>query len=118
MYPGESQTEKLGLEVVPQFTGEGFVFLKPATGTPLALQDISMLPPGAGAQPGGCCLGFAFDDLDAVYRSWRASGGGVVSGIGDMGAGRVFYARDPEGNALAIAQLHPGVRAFRQQLGV
>src|SRR5262249_61026329 len=101
-------TEKLGLEVVPQLTGGGFVFLKPARGTPLALQDAAMLPPGTGAQPGANSLGFDVDDLEATYHDWRAAGIEVVSEIGDMGAGRVFYARDPEGNSLAITQLSAG----------
>ena len=111
-------TEKLGLEVVPQLTGGGFVFLKPARGTPLALQEAAMLPPGAGTQPGASSLGFDVDDLEATYNDWKAAGVEVVSEIGDMGAGRVFYARDPEGNSIAITQLYDGVRAFRQQLGV
>jgi len=110
--------EKLGLEVIPQLTGGGFVFLKPASGTPLALQDSAMLPPGAGAQPGASTLGFDVDDLDATYQDWKAAGVDVVSEIGDMGAGRLFYARDPEGNSLAVTQLYDAVRAVRRQLGV
>jgi hypothetical protein len=30
----------------------------------------------------------------------------------------MFLARDPEGNLLSITQLHEGVRAMREQLGL
>jgi len=111
-------TEMLGLEPVPQLSSESFAFLKPASGSPIAVQDTSLLPPGVSAQPGGFRLDFEVDDLDATWSDWKAKGVEGLSEISDMGAGRVFYARDPEGNAIGVAQLYEPVRAMRKQLGL
>ena len=70
------------------------------------------------AQPGATQLGFDVADVEAAYAEWRAKGIEVVSEITDMGAGRMFVARDPDGNTLSVSQLYDGVRAYRAQLGM
>ncbi len=110
--------ERLGMEVVPRFSSDTFIFLKSAGGTPIALQPITDLPPGAHAVPGGVPLSFDVADVEATYADWKAAGVAVLSEVADNGAGRVFYALDPEGNLLGVAQLHEPVRAHRQALGI
>lgn len=110
--------EMLGLERVAQFSSDTFIFLKPEQGTPLALQAVSDMPAGMNAQPGATQLSFDVADVEAAYAEWRTKGIEVVSEITDMGAGRMFLARDPDGNTLSVSQLYDGVRAYRAQLGV
>lgn len=110
--------EMLGLEPIPQLSSESFAFLKPASGSPIAIQDTSMLPQGIAAEPGGFRLDFEVDDLDATWNDWKAKGVAGLTEISDMGAGRVFFARDPEGNAIGVAQLYEPVRAMRKQMGM
>ena len=42
-------TEFLGMKLIPELSSPTFVFLQPTEGTAIALQDLSMLPPGAPA---------------------------------------------------------------------
>jgi predicted enzyme related to lactoylglutathione lyase len=109
---------ELGLEVVPQFTSDTFIFLRSGGGTPIALQDAATLPAGRALEAGGVELGFDVDDVEATWRDWKAKGLDVLSEITDNGAGRLFRARDPEGHYLTMSQLHEPVRAYRQSLGV
>ena len=110
--------ERLGLEEVPQFSSDTFAFLKSAHGTPIALQTLDQLPPGANAQPGGAQLAFDVADLDATLRDWQAAGVPILTEIADMGAGRTFYALDPEGNLLGVSRLYELVREYRRSLGL
>jgi predicted enzyme related to lactoylglutathione lyase len=114
----EFYTDLLGMEVVPQFTGPDFAFLRSAGGTPIALRAASSLPPGTPAAPGATKLSFDVDDLDATYADWKAKGVEIGGEIADVGAGRVFLARDPEGHTIGVSQLYDGVREYRRQLGL
>ena len=107
-------TEFLGLKLLPAFSGPGFVFLQPTEGTPIALQDTASLPPGVPAQPGGFELNFEVEDLDLAFQEWKAKGVEVLSEVADMGAGRFFRAKDPEGHVLSVYQMYPQVKAMRQ----
>ena len=111
-------TDVLGLEVVPEFSGPRFTFLRLDSGTPIALQDVVDLPHGLPAIPGGCELGLMVADVDATYRAWRERGVEMLSEIADNGAGRFFRARDPEGHILSVMQPHPALRAMRQRRGI
>ncbi len=107
-------TEFLGMKLQPEFSSPTFVFLQPTEGTPIALQDLASLPPGVPAQPGGFELNFEVEDLDAAYQQWKAKGMEVLTEMMDMGAGRFFRAKDPEGHVLGVFQLYPQVKAMRQ----
>ncbi len=110
--------DTLGIPVVPELTGTGFVFLKPAWGTPIALVNDANFPGGAPSQQGGFQLGLEVEDLDAALAEWQAKGIEIVSGISDMGAGRTFLARGPEGQLISVYQLYDQVRDFRRGLGM
>ncbi len=111
-------TGKLGLEIIPQFTNDTFIFLRSGGGTPIALQDAAALPWARPSSEGGVEISFDVDDIEATWRDWKAKGVDVLTEITDNGAGHMFLARDPEGHYLTIAQLHDPVRAYRQSLGV
>ncbi|HEX8035342.1 MAG TPA: VOC family protein [Ktedonobacterales bacterium] len=111
-------TGELGLEVVPQFSSDTFIFLRSDGGTPIALQDATAVPEGRAAEAGSVEIGFDVDDVEAIWRDWKAKGLDVLTEITDNGAGRLFLARDPEGHYLTISQLHDPVRAYRQTLGI
>jgi predicted enzyme related to lactoylglutathione lyase len=111
-------TETVGLEVVPEFTGGDFVYLRLADGSPVVLRDVKALPPEVAAQPGGSILGLEVEDVEATWRDWKTRGVAVLSDVMDMGAGRTFLARDPDGHALYITQLYDGVKALRRQYGI
>src|SRR5438067_2387059 len=104
----------LGMKVIPALSGPSFVFLQPIEGTPIALQDVTALPPGVPAQAGGFELNFEVEDLDATYQEWKAKGVEVLTEATDMGAGRFFRAKDTEGHVLSLYQLYPQVKAMRQ----
>jgi catechol 2,3-dioxygenase len=110
--------DTLGLQVVAEFSGPDFVFLRPAGGTPIALRDAGALPLASHAEPGGFDIGLEVDNVDATLGDWRAKGIDIVKDVQDMGAGRVFLARDPEGHLLSVYQLYDQVRTQRQQYGV
>lgn len=107
-------TEFLGMKLIPEFSSPSFVFLQPREGTPIALQDVAALPPGVPAQPGGFELNLEVEDVDAAWQEWKAKGVEVLTEVTDMGAGRFFRAKDPEGHVLSVFQLYPQVKAMRQ----
>lgn len=111
-------TGELELEVVPQFSSATFIFLRSGGGPPITLQDAAALPEGRAPTPGSVEIGFDVDDVEAIWRDWKAKGLDVLTEITDNGAGRLFLARDPEGHYLTISQLHDHVRAYRQSLGL
>ncbi len=107
-------TEFVGLKVVAAVSGPTFIFLQPTEGTPIALQDISTLPAGIAAQAGGFELNFEVEDVDAAWQDWKAKGAEVLTEITDMGAGRMFRAKDTEGHVLSVYQMYPQVKAMQQ----
>jgi catechol 2,3-dioxygenase-like lactoylglutathione lyase family enzyme len=106
-------TEFLGMRFIPEFSNSTFVFLQPKEGTSIALQDISALPPGAPAQAGGFEINLEVEDVDAAYQEWKAKRVEVLTEVADMGAGRWFRAKGPEGQVLSVYQLYPQVKAMR-----
>lgn len=111
-------TERLSLEVVPFLSNEtDFIFLKPATGTPIALRAAGGRPEGMPSSVGCIEIGFDVPDLQAVYNDFKGAGVAVVTEIADMGAGLYFVAKDPAGNYLSVTQLNEQVRTAREQMG-
>jgi predicted enzyme related to lactoylglutathione lyase len=106
-------TEFLGMQLIPALSGPNFVFLQPAEGTPIAVQDLSALPPGVPAQQGGFELNFEVEDVDKALQEWKARGIEVLTEVSDMGAGRWFRAKDPTGHVVSVYQLYPQVKAMR-----
>lgn len=111
-------TDIVGLEPVPRFSSDTFAFLKFAGGTPLAIQPIASVPPGISTEPGSTSLALSVDDVDAVRADWAARGVEILTEVEDMGAGRFFVARDPDGHVLQVSQLYESVKAGRQQMGL
>ena len=66
---------------------------------------------------GGIILGFAVEDADAVYREWQSKPVEILGEVGDMGAGRMFPARDPDGTYIQVYHLYPQVRDMQQRMG-
>ena len=110
-------TERVGLEVVPFLSNDNdFIFLKPASGTPVALRAASGRPAGMPSGVGCIEIGFDVPDIQAIFNDFKAAGVPVVTEIADMGAGLYFVAKDPAGNYLSITQLNEQVRASREQM--
>src|SRR6266498_4249478 len=83
-------TENLGLQVVPEFSGDDFKLLvsQNGQGTSLALQDANTDTYGVPLAHGGIIPGFAVEDADAVYKQWQSKPIELVGEVTDMGAGR------------------------------
>jgi catechol 2,3-dioxygenase-like lactoylglutathione lyase family enzyme len=110
-------TETLGLAIAPEFTGPEFIFL--ALGSAgIALRPLSAALEGAQAGSGSIELTILVDDVDATYADLTAKGVDIRTEIGDVGAGRAFFVRDPEGHMLAFAQLYEAVKAGRAKYGM
>jgi catechol 2,3-dioxygenase-like lactoylglutathione lyase family enzyme len=110
-------TETLGMAIAPEFTGPDFIFLA-LRGAALALRPISATLDGAQTGPGSVDISILVDDVDAAYADLTAKGVDIRTEIGDVGAGRAFFARDPEGHVIAFAQLYEQVLAGRAKYGV
>jgi len=112
-------TEYLGLEVVQEFSSDEFVMLRSRTGgTSLALQDATKETYGVPLAHGGIIPGFEVEDADATYQQWKAKSVEILGEVTDMGAGRVFTAKDPEGHYIQVFHLYPGVREMQKQMGM
>ena len=112
-------TENLGLEVVAEFSGDDFVLLRSGSGgTNIALQDATKQTYGVPLAHGGIIAGFEVEDADAVYQQWKAKSIEIMGEVFDMGAGRSFTARDPEGHYIQVFHLYPQVREMQKQMGM
>jgi predicted enzyme related to lactoylglutathione lyase len=112
-------TEYMGLEVVPEFSSDEFVMLRSRTGgSSLALQDATKETYGVPLTHGGIIPGFEVEDADAIYQQWKAKSVEILGEVTDMGAGRVFTAKDPEGHYIQVYHLYPGVREMQKQMGM
>lgn len=114
-------TELLGFEVIPEFSSptEDFLFLHAKTGGPnIALQDATKQNYGVPLEHGGVILGFAVQDADAVYQDWQSRSVEILSEVIDMGAGRMFAVKDPDGNYIQVYHLHPQVQELQKQRGL
>ena len=90
--------EKILVQAFSSPAGD-FIFLHSKTGsTNIALQDANKETYGVPVAHGGIILGFAVEDADAVYRDWQSKSVEILGEVGDMGAGRLFPAKDPDGN--------------------
>jgi predicted enzyme related to lactoylglutathione lyase len=112
-------TENLGLEVVPQFSSDEFVMLRSRTGGPsLALQDATKETYGVPLAHGGIIACFEVEDADAVYQQWKEKSVELVGEVIDIGAGRSFTAKDPEGHYIQVFHLYPQVLEMQKQMGM
>jgi predicted enzyme related to lactoylglutathione lyase len=114
-------TDLLGFEVVKEFSSpdDSFVFLRSSAGGPsIALQDASKETYGAPQDLGGVIAGFVVDDTDAAYREWKSKSVEVVGEVIDIGAGRMFTAKDPAGNYIQVYHLYPQVHDMQKQMGL
>jgi predicted enzyme related to lactoylglutathione lyase len=98
-------TEVIGLPVVAEQSGPTFVALMPSEGPMLALEDVSILPAGQAKPAGSVEIGFAVDDVDAVYHQWKQCGVAMVEDPEDKPFGRSFLAKDPDGHFLTVYRL-------------
>ena len=110
-------TEKLGMAIAPEFTGPDFIFLVLGSAG-LALRPASAALDAAQTGPGSMDISILVDDVDATHADLTAKGVDIRTEIGDIGAGRAFFARDPEGHVIAFAQLHEQVLAGRAKYGM
>ena len=114
-------TELLGYEVVQGLSSPDgdFLFLHAKTGAPnLALQDANKQSYGVPMEHGGIILGYAVEDADAVYQDWQSKSVETLGGVFDMGAGRMFTAKDPAGNYIQVYNLYPQVLEMQKQMGL
>src|SRR5436305_12500100 len=96
-------TGVLGLSEVPEFGGEQSALLQLASGIPLIIQDASRFPPGSIKPAGRVEIALQVDDVDAAGQDLKAKGV-AVSEMEDVGVGRFFRLRDPEGHLRNISQ--------------
>jgi catechol 2,3-dioxygenase-like lactoylglutathione lyase family enzyme len=116
----EFYTDLLGFEVAPEFSSPAgdFLFLRSKAGGPnLALQDANIQSFGIPLVHGGLIVGFIVEDADAVYRDWQGRNVEITSEVGDIGAGRLFNAKDPDGNYIQVYHLYPHVLEMQKQQG-
>lgn len=112
-------TEYLDLIPVPEFSSDEFVMLRSRRGgVSLALQDAAKETYGVPLAHGGIIPGFEVEDADAVYQEWKAKSVEIPGEVIDMGAGRMFTAKDPEGHYIQIFHLYPEVSKMQQQMGM
>lgn len=112
-------TDYLGLEAVPEFSSDEFVLLRSHDGgTNIALQATTGETYGVPLAHGGIIPGFVVDDADATYQQWKAKSVEIIGDVIDMGAGRSFTAKDPEGHYIQVYHLYPQVREMQKQMGM
>lgn len=112
-------TDYLGLEVIPEFSPDEFVLLRSRTGgTNIALQDASKETYGVPLAHGGIIPGFEVEDANAIYQQRKAKSVEILGEVIDMGAGRTFTAKDPEGHYIQVFHLYPQVREMQKQMGM
>lgn len=103
----------LGFEVMQDFSSPaGDFLLLHASGSDanIILQDSSTTTYGVPLAHGGILVGFTVEDADAVFQDWQAKSVDILGAVFDMGAGRMFLARDPDGNYIQVYHLHPHVQ--------
>ena len=93
--------ETLGFPIDEAQSEAHFVMLQTAGPAWLALEDVSNQPDKA-APAGSVEIGLIVDDVDRVWREWKAKGVNLLTQPADLPFGRAFDARDPEGHALSV----------------
>jgi catechol 2,3-dioxygenase-like lactoylglutathione lyase family enzyme len=101
-------TETLGLQSDPQMSSDTFLLVNLPPGIPISLQPASDAPAGLGAAPGGLILGLLVADVDATYQDLKGKGVDILTEVHDIGVGRSFQAKDPDGTMLEIYQYYAG----------
>ena len=113
-------TELLGFEAVPEFSSPAgdFLFLRSKTSGPdMALQDANVQTFGVPLAHGGLMIGFAVEDADVVYQDWQSRSVKILTEVGDIGAGRLFNAKDPDGNYIQVYHLYPHILEMQNRQG-
>jgi predicted enzyme related to lactoylglutathione lyase len=113
-------TELLGFEVIPAFSSPAgdYVFLHSKAGGPdIALQDANTNTFGVPLVHGGLIIAFVVEDADAVYRDWQSRSVEILGEVGDIGVGRLFNAKDPDGNYIQVYHLYPHILEMQKQQG-
>jgi predicted enzyme related to lactoylglutathione lyase len=82
------------------------------------LQDATKETYGVPLAHGGIIPGFEVEDADATYQQWKAKSIEILGEVTDMGAGRNFTAKDPEGHYIQVFHLYPQVRDMQKQMGM
>jgi len=116
----------LGFQVVEQFSspdGDFFWLRSEKRGTSIALQDAAKRenkPTQADIpeRSGGLMLGFVVEDAEATYNHWKDKGIEFRTEVVDMGKGRTFGVKDPEGNYVQVFDVYPKFREIQRQLGL
>jgi predicted enzyme related to lactoylglutathione lyase len=102
----EFYVDKLGFEKradIPFGEGERWLEVAPAGGA----TALALMPPRPGATLGGdnTCVAFETTDIDAEYETLRERGVDVDELMGGEGpVPRMFFFRDPDGNALLAVE--------------
>ncbi|MGQ0571904.1 MAG: VOC family protein [Armatimonadota bacterium] len=90
-------TKTLGLKTIPEMS-------QPGVFTPFALNGGAMFGVFNAVEIPSITqpyeIAFEVDDVDAVYRQWKAAGVDIVSEPHDMPFGRTFHIRTPDGHIL------------------
>lgn len=119
-------SDLLGFAVVPQFTSpEGdFLWLRSEKrSSSILLQDVATRAdkPTQADIPeasGGLMLGFAVDDAEAAHKAAHEGGYEIRTPVVDMGFGRTFGVKDPEGNYLQLFDVYPQAQEIQRQIGL
>lgn len=98
-------TETVGLTIDPEQSGPVFTALRFDNGFMLALEDVSILPPGQAKEAGSVEIGIEVDNVDSLWTQWKAKGVEMVTDPADAPFGRNFLAKDPDGHYLTVYRL-------------
>lgn len=113
-------SDLLGYEQVDQLSspdGE-FLFLHSSAGGPdIGIQDAAKQDYGVPSARGGLSASFIVDDADAAYAAWQAKDVEFATEVIDIEAGRMFTAKDPDGNFIQVYHLNPDLLEMRKQMG-
>ena len=110
--------EYLGFEVVPELSspeGDFILLSSPLDHSQIALQDATKQTYGATLDRGGIIVGFVVEDADAVYQDWQTKPVEILGDVGDIGVGRMFTAKDPDGNYIQVYHFYPEFLAMQNQ---
>ena len=94
-----------GMDMTPvdAISGPTFLTLRPSAGSMISLQDkaAAKFAPGLESQPGTMELSFEVDDIDATWQRWHDLGVELLGEPVDLGWGKYFMAKDPDGHYLS-----------------
>ena len=111
-------TEHLGFEVVDYLSApdDSFIMLEsPANKSQIALQEAAKETYGVALDRGGVIVGFVVADADATYQEWLTHDIEILGEVRDIEVGRMFTAKDPDGNFIQVYHFYPDFLAMRAQ---